>query len=143
MVLHTRRHHALALAIAAIGAFTSCASVETAIVAEPGVAFDLPLGRTATLNGDGVRIAFTQVREDSRCPADVTCIWAGDAKIELAISRSGSPDDVRLVSLIPPADETTYRDLHIRFVGLAPTPRQADSGKPKVYVAHLVLSRTQ
>jgi hypothetical protein len=132
---------ALALVIAAIGALPSCATVETAIVAEPGVTFDLPLGRTATLNGDSVRIAFTQVREDSRCPVDVTCIWAGDAKIELAISRSGSPDDVRVVGLMSPADSASSGDLRIRFVGLAPTPRQADAGKRKPYVAHLILSR--
>lgn len=115
--------------------------METAIVAEPGVAFDLPIGKTAALNGNGVRITFKQVREDSRCPVDVQCVWAGDAKIELTISRTGTPDDAKILSQNAPNNETTSGDLRIRFVGLAPVPRQADAGTPRAYVAQLVLSR--
>ncbi len=130
------------IAAAAIFAvIAGCAPVETAIVAEPGVEFSLPVGETALLNGNGPRITFRQVSEDSRCPTDVTCVWAGDAKIELTISRNGS-DDTKVVSLTPPNDETSSGDVRIRFVGLAPVPRQADAGKPKAYVAQLVVSRS-
>ena len=81
------------------------------------------------------------MQEDSRCPVDVQCIWAGDAKIELTISRNGSPDDVKVISLTPPDNETTSGDLRIRFMGLAPVPRQADSGKARQYVARLVVTQ--
>jgi hypothetical protein len=138
----TGRHQAVAIVIAgAIGAAASCATVENAVVAQPGVAFDLPLGRTAAVNGNGARITFKQVREDSRCPIDVTCVWAGDAKIELTISRDGSPDDVRVISLTAPNNETASGDLRIRLVGLAPAPRQADAGTQRAYVAQLVVNR--
>ena len=124
-----------------LATIAGCAPVETAIVADPGVEFSLPVGKTAVLNGNGPRITFRQVREDSRCPVDVTCVWAGDAKIELTISQAGS-DDTKVVSLTPPNNETSSGDVRIRFVGLAPVPRQADAGKPKAYVAQLVVSRT-
>jgi len=123
--------------VAALG----CATMEPTIPAEPGVTFDLPVGKTASLNGDGVRITFKQVKEDSRCPTDVTCIWAGDARIELTISRSGSSDDTKILSLSAANSEARSGDLQIRFVGLTPVPRQADGNTPRAYVAQLVVNR--
>jgi hypothetical protein len=125
----------------AFAAFLGCATVEPTIPAEPGVSFELPVGMTATLNGNGVRITFKQVREDSRCPTDVTCVWAGDARIELTISRNGSSDDTKFLSLSPANSEARSGDLQIRFVGLSPVPRQADGNAPLPYVARLVINR--
>ena len=136
--MNTISQRAFTFAVAALGA---CATVETAVVAEPGVEFELPLGKTAVLNSSGVRITFQQVKEDSRCPLDVQCVWAGEAKIELTVSRPGSPDDVKTISITPPNNETSSGDVRIRFVGLAPVPRQADAGKPRDYVAHLIVTR--
>lgn len=126
---------------AVVVAAAGCATVDTAIVAEPGTEFALPVGKTAALNGTGTRLTFRQVTDDSRCPVDVQCVWAGDAKIELTISRSGSPDEVRILSLTPPNNETTSGDFRIRFIGLTPVPRQADAGKQRAYVAQLVVNR--
>lgn len=147
---HRRSLHARALiaaraltsACAIIAALSSCAAMEPTIAAEPGVAFSLPVGQTAALNGNGARITFRLVREDSRCPVDVTCVWAGDAKIEVTISRNGSSDDTKILSLTPPNNEASSGDLQIRFVGLTPVPRQADGNAPRAYVAQLVVSRT-
>jgi len=136
------RAHSLALALGAtVAGLAGCATVDTAVVAEPGSEFALPLGKTASLNGSGVRITFKQVTDDSRCPVDVQCVWAGDARIELTISRSGSPDDAKILSITPPNNETTSGDLRIRFTGLSPAPRQADAGKQRAYVAQLVVTR--
>ena len=115
--------------------------MEPTIPAEPGVAFELPVGKTAALNGNGARITFKQVKEDSRCPTDVTCVWAGDARIELTISRNGSSDDTKILSLSAANSEARSGDIQIRFVGLTPVPRQADANKPRAYVAQLVVNR--
>jgi hypothetical protein len=125
----------------AFAAALGCATMEPTIPAEPGVAFDLPVGKTATLNGNGVRITFKQMQEDSRCPTDVTCVWAGDARIAVTISRSGSSDDPRTLTLSAPGNEVRSGDLQIRFVGLTPVPRQADGNSPRAYVAQLVVNR--
>jgi hypothetical protein len=129
-------------ACAIVAALSGCAVMEPTIAAEPGMAFSLPLGKTAAINGSGTRITFRQVHDDSRCPTDVTCVWAGDAKIEVTISRNGSPDDTRILSLTPPNNETTSGDLQIRLVGLTPVPRQSDGSAPRAYVAQLVVNRT-
>jgi hypothetical protein len=136
-----RSRRSLALAFGAlVAAAVGCASVDTAIVAEPGTEFALPVGKTAALNGSGTRITFRQVTADSRCPVDGQCVWAGEAKIELVISRSGSPDDVRILSLTPPNNETTSGDLRIRFIGLAPAPRSTEDRAKREYVAQLVVN---
>jgi hypothetical protein len=124
-----------------MSAVLACATAETALTAEPGNEFALALGKTATINGTGTRMTFRQVTDDSRCPVDVQCVWAGDAKIELTISRSGSADDAKILSLTPPNNETTSGDLRIRFVGLAPAPRSTEDRAQRKYVAHLVVNR--
>jgi hypothetical protein len=118
---------------------TSCATVDTAVVANPGAEFSLSLGKTAAVTGTPYRITFNRVTEDSRCPADVTCVWAGDAKIELTIARKSAPADVRVVSLTPPNAEVTSGDLRIRFVGLVPAARQSEPAASRAYVAHLMV----
>jgi hypothetical protein len=111
------------------------------VVAEPGLAFALPLGKSATLNGTNARITFRQVREDSRCPIDVQCIQAGDAKIELTIARSGRGTDRRVMSLTSPDNDVTIDDLHIHFDGLTPAPREHVPPASRAYVANLTVSR--
>jgi len=128
-------------AAAILAALAACAPVETAIVAEPGMEFSLPVGKTAVVNGNGPRLTFNQVREDSRCPVDVTCVWAGDAKIEVTVSQNGSRDDTKVLSITSPNNEVRSGDLQIRLLDLAPTPRQADASQPRAYVARLVVSR--
>jgi hypothetical protein len=132
---------ALISAGAIVAVLASCAAVEPTIAAEPGVAFSLPVGKTAVINGSGTRITFNEVRNDSRCPADVTCVWAGDAEVVVTISRNGSPDDTRILSFSPPKNETTSGDLRIRLTDLAPVPRQSDGNAPRAYVARLLVNR--
>lgn len=125
----------------AFAAIAGCASVTTAVDAEPGGSFTLALGETASVKGTHARITLRAVRDDSRCPVDVTCVWAGDAKIELVISRKGSPDETRVLSIAPANNETQVGNLRIRFVSLAPVPRQAEPPSARKYRAELVVDR--
>ena len=127
---------------AALGISVACAPVKTAVVAEPGQSFALPLGKTAAVRGTDVRLTFKDVRTDSRCPVDVQCVWAGEAKIGVAISGNGTTEETKVLSLTPAADnEARAGNLRIRFVGLAPVPRQADAGTARAYVAQLVVDQ--
>ncbi len=42
----------------------------------------LGLGQGTQLS-DGSRLSYTSLVNDSRCPLDVQCVWAGDAEIAL------------------------------------------------------------
>ncbi|TYA52311.1 hypothetical protein [Formosa maritima] len=45
----------------------------------PKIVSKLPLGKI--YNSDEVQIKFVDVLTDSRCPKDVTCVWAGEVVI--------------------------------------------------------------
>jgi hypothetical protein len=66
---------------------------------------------------------------------------AGDARIELTISRNGSSDDTKILSLSPANSEARSGNIQIRFVGLTPVPRQADGNSARACVAQLVVNR--
>jgi hypothetical protein len=114
-----------------------CSGIQPAVIVEPGASFTLAPGQTATVRGTDTRITFRRVSEDSRCPVDVTCVWEGDAKIEIVIDPNG-PAGPRILSITPPNNETRAGNLRIRFVGLSPVPRQADGNVPRNYLAEFV-----
>jgi hypothetical protein len=122
------------------------------IEVEPGVAFSLPVGGTASLDGSGTRITFDHVRYDSRCPADVVCgdpeypvsqnSQPGDASLVVTISRKGSPVETRILNLASPRNETISGDLRIRLEDLTPEPRRSNGYASGRY-ALLVIARTE
>lgn len=46
------------------------------------------IGETADL-GHGLRVRPLEVVEDSRCPGDVDCVWAGRLRVRVAIEGAG------------------------------------------------------
>ena len=135
-----RRPRLLAMASASVLFFASagCAPVQTAVIVDPGISFALAPGQTAEVKRSDTRITFSQVREDSRCPTDVKCVWEGDAKIEVVVSRTGAPKETRTLSIRSPGNEIRVGNLRIRFVNLTPAPRQADAGTPRNYLAEFI-----
>ena len=52
-----------------------------------GRAFSLELGGDVTLGGgEGIAVEFSSVLEDSRCPANAVCIWAGRATVAISLT---------------------------------------------------------
>ena len=47
--------------------------------------FSLGIGQTATMAENKLVIKFKAVNEDSRCPVNVLCEWAGNGKVEFEI----------------------------------------------------------
>lgn len=81
-----------------------------------------------------LRVKFVEFIEDSRCPADVDCIWAGNAKIKIRVTSRGVS---RVLTL-----ETMNSDKAVvahgyafRLTGLTPIPRSNVRINPSGYVA--------
>lgn len=47
--------------------------------------FTLSLGDSVPLDGSPYLVKFAGVLEDSRCPVETTCIWEGNARIQLEL----------------------------------------------------------
>lgn len=109
-----------------------------------GEEFVLRVGQTAVLRGAaGPRVGFTAVREDSRCPAGATCVWAGDAVVAIAVTTAG--ENTRTIELHTNADFETEAALdghRIRLIELAPMPREGSTIDGDQYEATLVINRS-
>ncbi len=47
----------------------------------------IKLGSSVLADKGRVAIKFTEIVEDSRCPEGVACIWAGNARVKLIVSK--------------------------------------------------------
>ena len=59
--------------------------------ADPGLDRDFTLGGGQEASVDGLRVRFTDVLEDSRCPARVACFWSGQARLTVVAQAEGDP----------------------------------------------------
>lgn len=74
------------LALLAVG---GCAASPSTTDGVPlGSEFSLKPGESAQIQSTGLRVTFLGVRSDSRCPADVVCIQAGDAVLGLRVGTA-------------------------------------------------------
>jgi hypothetical protein len=123
------------------GRSTPVAPVASAGTVQPGEPFVLALGETVVLP-DGLAVRFAAVIGDSRCPADVVCVWEGDAEIELDVAMAGEqPALVRLHTNASFGTEVAYLGSLIGLIGLDPEPR-TDSETDEPYRATLVATST-
>ena len=125
-------HVALALALA--GPFAACNSSPSdggldpdpeaaTVVAEIGSSFELRPGQTARVGTSGLVVGFRGVATDSRCPVDVTCVWAGDAALRIRLAmRGGDWTPFDLHTTLEPRS-AAYAGFTLSVVGLSPEPR--------------------
>jgi hypothetical protein len=103
--------------------------------------FEVRVGRQVTIRSEGLRIDFNAVVEDSRCPQGVQCVWAGNAKVLLRLSKAGRrAASMRLNTGMDPR-QADYRGYEVKLVGLEPYPQKDVPVKKKWYVAKLIVTR--
>jgi hypothetical protein len=83
--LFTGLRYILVLVFLITGCSSNTPGNSSDIKASLGQEFDLPIGQTVNINGEGMAIKFVELTNDSRCPKGVQCIWAGEAKCQLSI----------------------------------------------------------
>lgn len=76
------------------------------------------LGETVSVDGEGPTITYERLLEDSRCPLDVQCIWAGNGRILLTLAIAGSaPAGLELNTMLEPKTGR-YLDYSVSLVEL-------------------------
>jgi hypothetical protein len=101
----------------------NCAFAECPVVVVPPV----KEGTVAELNQkiltNGVYITPLDVVTDSRCPADVTCVWAGEVTLKTTLEKAGVSKVVVLKMGVP----TTFEHMLVTLVSVTP---ENNSKKP-------------
>jgi hypothetical protein len=108
----------------------------------------LPLsgGQEATIAGENLRVRFTDVLEDSRCPTEVECFWTGQARIAVAVEPAGRAATIVDFNTNPaPGENVQTADVDgftVELKSLEPYPRTPDDGVAlQDYTATLVVRR--
>lgn len=95
---------------------------ELGITAPEGLALQLNGGEEVLIEGTILRVGFHRVLEDSRCPQEVVCVWAGNVQVEVGNTFGKGPTyPVLLNSAIPPR-EAVRNGIRVRLVDVEPDP---------------------
>lgn len=101
--------------------------------------FKLKIGESARAPREGLQIEFDSVAEDSRCPKDVNCVWAGNAKILLKVKKDAAkPASVELNTNTNPKT-FRYLEYELRLEELKPYPQSDARTKTSDYEVTLTV----
>ncbi len=104
----------------------------------PKIAVKIQKGETVVLKG--VSLKFVEVLEDSRCPTDVTCIWAGRAIVKVEVTSNGKKEEKTVTFGQVRSGEEKNTNLYsstefaINALALNPYPTMEITGKNSGYV---------
>src|SRR5262249_12271428 len=99
-------------------------------------------GHEKAIQRSGTKIKFLDVVEDSRCPVDVNCVWAGNAKVKVEVrSGRGRSRIFELNSALAPT-VISYAGYDFRLVNLMPALRSNVRINPDKYVATIEVKRS-
>jgi hypothetical protein len=104
----------------------------------PDPAGEVVLAPGESARFQGLALTFDGVSGDSRCPIGVTCIWEGDAVVELTASAppaAGQVLELHTAGQFP--REGTHGGFRIALVSLTPHPRENQPVRPSQYRATL------
>lgn len=97
------------------------AACPTPAVSEKGIGSMQQIGE--------VLVTPIRVVADSRCPVDVTCIWAGTVAVETKLERNGTSTIIELTLNAPYSFENSF----VTLTSVSPETRSTDPIKPEEY----------
>lgn len=99
-------------------------------------------GQQRTFTAAKLKVKFISVLEDSRCPADVDCVWAGNAKVKIQVTdmTSGVTKIMEINTTTGATGDTIGRH-SIRLTSLTPAKRTGKPIKAKDYRATISVGR--
>ncbi|MBK8900648.1 MAG: hypothetical protein IPM53_05680 [Anaerolineaceae bacterium] len=88
--------------------------------------FTISINQPAQFAEKGLSLTFQDVLEDSRCPSNVQCAWAGQARISIRVSQTGQAPATLEMNTNPPLEQdvVTYGDFQIQLLALDPYPEE-------------------
>ncbi len=94
--------------------------------------FSLNLQEVARLQDEDLSFRFESVVTDSRCPPNVTCIWAGEVTVEIRWLQPESAESIHL-SLSPRDKPSGSRQDNavLRLIDVLPYPGTAQGEEPE------------
>ncbi|MDE1724385.1 MAG: hypothetical protein KGH76_00625 [Thaumarchaeota archaeon] len=95
---------------------------------------------TAITTSQGLVIQLQNVT-DSRCPSDVTCIWAGQVNVTLTIQSPTSKGTISLAKSAAQNSTTSFDNYVLQLVDVKPYPQSGQSVSLSDYIVTLNVSQ--
>jgi hypothetical protein len=76
---------------------TGCTTNPGVLTVGIGEPFTLGIGQSARMVGEDLVITFEEVTGDSRCPQEVVCVWAGEARSRVSILHESTRSSLVLI----------------------------------------------
>lgn len=104
----------------------------------------LAIGQELLVESAGLTLRFVKVEDDSRCPVDVTCVWAGDATVHLEARAKGVSPSALALHVAPERGQSAQVDRYVvTLVRLTPQPRSDKPISPTDYRAEISVSEAR
>jgi hypothetical protein len=104
--------------------------------------FELSVGRSATVIGQGLTVTFQGASSDSRCPTGTECVSTGNAVVQVVLTKDGNATGVALNTGQEPTS-INHLNYNVTLVGLDPYPTAAGGAiRQSNYRATFWVSRT-
>ena len=133
------RRSAVLLALSCLPWATGCDEAPSGPTVPLTVPFTLAPGQSASIADASLSVQFVRVSSDSRCPADVVCIQAGDAVVQVRVTGGGTVD-YELHTNDQTRSSVAHGAVRIELVRLEPYPFSNSAIDPASYRATLVLT---
>lgn len=101
-----------------------------------GDEFNLKLGEEVQIGRERISVKFVDVLEDSRCPSNVTCVWAGNGKVQIQLDQ----DNIQLNTYLEP-HEVSVENVNIQLLGLEPYPKYPRQFEKEDYRVRLLIKK--
>lgn len=105
-----------------------------------GREFDLRLAETAYIADTRLSVRADSIPEDSRCPQDAVCVWAGNARVSLTLRDGTNSEAVNVNSTLEPHAVTRW-GYTVRLIDVRPGRLSSQPVNPQAYVIRLVVTR--
>jgi len=102
---------------------------------------DVQVQINKAVTSNGLKIEFVELVEDSRCPTDAQCVWAGNAKIKVLASKPGHKTKTVLLNTGIEPQSVIFAGYQIRLTGLTPEPRTNIRIRRDGYVATFSIAK--
>lgn len=106
-----------------------------------GLPFEVGVGSIVQVQ-NGVEITVLDV-EDSRCPADVQCIWQGEAKVHINVKEDSKDLGDFVLSTLAEKMNQSFENFTIRLIEVQPYPYSTKEINASDYSITLVVSGTK
>lgn len=104
---------------------------------------ELGINKSAVNNSDRLSITIDSVLNDSRCPLDVDCVWAGEATVRFIFTNADKESVIQLKISGDgsPGTDTIIGGYYIQMVDLLPYPLSTKTILNDEYVAELLIKK--